>query len=61
MCNIRLHSELLFKTLQKLMKILEEKQSVYTVRFRDLSNSIERKIALRRNFMKEIEKRLNDK
>lgn len=43
------------------MKILEEKQSVYTVRFRDLSNSIERKIALRRNFMKEIEKRLNDK
>lgn len=43
------------------MKIFEEKQSTYSARVKDLSMSIERKVALRRNFMKEIEKRLNDK
>lgn len=52
---------LLFKTLGKLMKAIDEKQSAYTNRFKDLSMSIERKIALRRNFMKEIEKRLSNK
>jgi len=43
------------------MKVLEEKQSAYSNRFRDLSTSIERRVALRRNFMKEIERRLNNK
>ncbi len=43
------------------MKSLEEKQSAYSNRGRDLSTAIERRIVLHRNFMKEIEKRLNNK
>lgn len=42
------------------MKMIEGKDPVYASRIKDLSVSIERKVALRRNFMKEIEKRLND-
>ncbi|WP_299452971.1 hypothetical protein [uncultured Microscilla sp.] len=42
------------------MKMIEEKDDTYSARIKNLSTSIERKVALRRNFMKEIEKRLND-